>query len=240
WDSPVDNASDDLASRNWTQEGYDIADVWKTGSAPFGYGTGMQNTTINRFQDAVGGDSLTTIPSALFRHRFYVADPDALGALHLFLQRDDAATIYLNGQRVLLDNLSPHSNLPTAAALTPATVETRSQWRHSTISTARLHAGWNTLAVSVHQHPATEDMLHFDLQLVAQKTSHMPALDLQMQSGGSLGLNWSSAYPGVIVETSTDLINWSPVTLPPSIAGTRMSLQLPVTGSNAFYRLKQQ
>lgn len=238
WDSPVDNANDGLATRNWTHEAYETAGVWATGSAPLGYGTGLQSTTINRFQDS-GGSSLTTIPSALFRHSFHVADPAALGTLHLFLQRDDAATVYLNGHRVLLDNLSQHDNLPAARALAPATVETRSQWRHTAISPARLRAGINTLAVSIHQHPSTEDTLHFDLQLVAQKAAHVPKLDLQLEGGG-IGLNWSSAYPGVTVETSADLIHWSPLVITPAMNGTRMTLQLPKSGPNAFYRLKQE
>jgi len=239
WDYPVDHAADALSSRNWTTEAYETASVWKTGSAPLGYGTGLQATTINRFQDSPGTDSLTIIPSALFRHTFHVPDAAALGALHLFLQRDDGATVYLNGHRVLLDNLAPQNNLPTARALAPADVETRSQWRHSVINPARLRSGTNTIAVSIHQHPTTEDTLHFDLQLIAQKASVMPKVDLQIQPGGFLNLEWSSAYPGAILETSTNLIDWTPVTNLPSLTGPRMSLQLPKIGPNAFYRLVQ-
>lgn len=239
WDYPVDHAADALATRNWTQEAYETASVWKTGSAPLGYGTGIEATTINRFQDSPGADSMTTIPSALFRHTFHVPDAAALGALHLFLQRDDAATVYLNGHRVLLDNLAPQNNLPTARALAPADVETRSQWRHSVINPARLRSGTNTLAISIHQHPSTEDTLHFDLQLIAQKASVMPKVDLQIEPGGFLNLEWSSAYPGATLETSTNLIDWTPVTNLPSLTGPRMSLQLPKIGPNAFYRLVQ-
>ncbi len=234
WDYPVDHANDNLAGRDWTLHGYDMGGVWKNGSAPLGYGTGLERTVINRFQDA-GAESLTTIPSALFRHTFHVDDPSAFTTLHLFLQRDDAAAVYLNGQRILLDNLAPHNNLPAARALAPATVEGRSRWRHSSVSAARLRAGLNTIAVSIHQHPATEDTLHFDLQLTGQLAAE-PELSLRM-NGASPELDWSSAYPGWTVERSEDLRRWEAVTTVPVVDGPRLRLTQPSGMERGFFRL---
>lgn len=238
WDYPVDDAADALASRDWTKDAYETGSVWKTGSAPLGYGTGLQVTTLNRFQDSAGGDTLTTIPSALFRRTFHVSDPAAIRVLHLLLQRDDGATVYLNGERVLLDNLAQHDNLPTARALGPATVETRSQWRRTSISTSRLRAGINTLAISIHQHPSTEDTLHFDLQLIAQLNSHVPKPQLRVEAG-AINLDWSSAYLGWQLQKSSDLVNWSNVGTPLTLDGATLRYQEAIQGTNCFYRLVQ-
>lgn len=238
WDYPVGHANDDLASRRWTLSGFDMGGIWKSGTAPLGYGTGEEATVINRFQDP-GGDTLTTIPSALFRRGFDVPDPTAITTLHLYLRRDDGAAVYLNGERILLDNLAPHDNLPTASALSPATVETRSQWHHSTVSARRLRAGRNYIAVSVHQHAMTESILAFDLQLIGQMTAE-PELSLKMEGGPGGGppeITWSAAHIGWSVEHSTDLRNWVPYTVPPMVDGPKLRLWLTNPGERGFFRL---
>lgn|GEM_PF-2277239 len=208
---------------------------WSRGLAPLGYGRGSESTVVNRFNGAF------TNPSVLFRKYFDVADPAAYTTLHLFTQRDDGAVVYLNGTRVIRDNVSNASSpedpnpLPINLASSPVSGRGHSTWQHYAIDPRRLLPGRNFIAVSVHQHPTTESALTFDLQLSGELKDN-PPITLQ-NLGEDMRVSWSAAYTGWQLRFSYDLKTWFPGTNIPQINGPSIQTSEPIIGNSGFYKL---
>lgn len=212
------------------------ADDWKVGLGRLGYGVGGEMTAVNDLNAA--GNSRN--PSVLFRKVFDVADPKAYASLHLIVQRDDGLAVYLNGDRVLSDNVAV-TCLPGDFALEEIPSADRLLWHHYTIDRTKLLAGRNLLAVEVHQASAADVDLAFDLQLTGVLTDAPPTLFLR-PVGGQMELSWSAAYENWALRESSALTTWAtpPATSPRLIDGGWIYVYRPMTSGKQFFRLEKQ
>ncbi|HAV62031.1 MAG TPA: hypothetical protein DCY13_06665, partial [Verrucomicrobiales bacterium] len=205
---------------------------WPIGLARLGFGVGGESTVID------GGPTDNRHPSVLFRRSFSVADPTLYSALHLMLQRDDGVQVFLNGTRVLSDNVASgaslgdlaHGETPPAGHFT---------WRHFVIDPGKLLAGVNLLAVQVHQASVTGTDLTFDLQLSGQ-VGGTPTLYLQQVPAG-MEVAWPAAYDGWQLETSTGLLpgGWQTVNQPRLLDGAWLYHREATQPGDRFFRLRK-
>ncbi|MGI9589818.1 MAG: purple acid phosphatase family protein, partial [Myxococcota bacterium] len=194
----LDDGSD--PGPTWTDPGFTDG-TWSTGASPLGYGNGDEATVVA--SGPAGDHHITTY----FRHHFNVANPASVGALTLYLRRDDGAAAYLNGVEVL------HTNLPdVAGSETPATSTTHgSAERHyvgAPVDPDLLVVGDNVLAVEVHLDGATSPDLSFDLELDTGPDPGHPALQrtpyLQVGTPSSMVVRWQTDVP------SSGRLRWGP------------------------------
>lgn len=142
--------------------------LWRSGVGELGYAQPGTQTTI-RFgpnENNALNDANNKIPTYLFRKTINLpagSDPSKFQDLILDLKRDDGAAVYLNGQRVVLDNLAdgaPFSGLAPIAA-----TDDGQDIQRFHLNPALLQVGDNILAVEVHQNSATSSDLTFDARL---------------------------------------------------------------------------
>jgi hypothetical protein len=184
----------------WLEPGF--ADgTWSTGASPLGYGNGDEATVVA--SGSAGDHHITTY----FRHHFNVTDPGTVGALTLYLRRDDGAAAYLNGSEILRTNLSDAAGSETTASSTTS----GSAERHfvaSAVNPDLLVAGDNVLAVEAHLDSATSPDLSFDLELVTSGDPGPPALErtpyLQVGTASSMVVRWRTDVP------SDGRLRWGP------------------------------
>ena len=213
--------------------GSHVTDDWNVGFARLGYGVGGESTLVN--DDNASGAARNA--SVLFRRVFDVADPGVYRALHLLLQRDDGAAVYLNGNRVLLDNLDSLAGLGNwSLSETPSA--DRLKWRHYLIDRTKLVAGRNLLAVEVHQSSGSDTDLAFDLQLTGELSSDSPKLFIQ-KTGDTYELSWSAAYNNWSLRASGLLQggNWAAVPESQVVDAGWIYVQTPGTPNDRFFRL---
>jgi hypothetical protein len=144
----------------WKEPAFHDSD-WAAGPAPLGFGDSYVVTTVQ--SGPTNGRYITTY----FRRVFTVADPAAISALRINLQRDDGAIIYVNGVEIARDNL------PAGAVdwqtITPVIVSGADETTYFPItpSATPLVAGVNIIAVELHQRDNTSSDLGFDMDLIA-------------------------------------------------------------------------
>lgn len=139
---------------NWMKPDF-ADDAWSKGAAQLGYGDRDEATAISN--DSAG------YPTYYFRQRFEVIDPAKLKPLVVRLLRDDGAIVYLNGEEIIRDNM-PEGSISHdtfASSTTPA----ENGFHVYDLSTEKLQAGENVIAVEVHQADAESSDVSFDLEL---------------------------------------------------------------------------
>ena len=65
----------------------------------------------------------------------------------------------------------------------------------------------------------------------------LPVLSLA-RSGTSLLISWPAEASGFALETSTDLLSWSPLTRPVFLVGDIYETRVPISAAKSFYRLR--
>ena len=228
WDGDVSNSGD--GPNAWAAANYSDL-TWKRGFARLGFGIGGEDTVVNA-QQSTGFAS----PSVLFRKTFDIADPTAYRALHLYLQRDDGAVVFLNGVRVLEDGVNSGIEKDDYT-FNHVTGANQTRWYHYLLDPARLIPGRNLIAVSVHQFVNIQTDLNFDLQLLGD-LKDQPKLFLR-PVGGNMELSWSGGYQGWNLLTSTDLATWAPVNAPQLLDAGWFYVTHPAPGPRRFYRLEK-
>ena len=216
----------------WTKTNF-VDSSWKQGLARYGYGVAGAATGLNA---GTSGDPSVANPSALFRKWFDIADPGAYGVLHVFLQVDDGAAVFLNGNRVFEHNLAQGARADSPA-LSEIPAPDQDQWRHFVIDSKRLIPGRNLIAVSVHQYSpfVARSDLQFDLQLTGDLKAE-PQLFLR-PVGENMELGWSGAFNGWKLMTSTDLERWTPVDADPVLQDGWLYVVRPAI-TREFFRLQ--
>ena len=208
----------DPADTTWFG-GIDYDDsTWAFGAAQLGYGDGDEQTTID------GGLPGERQATSYFRLAFDVADPASLGSLSLWLLRDDAAAVYVNGIEVHRDgNLAPN-----AAFDDYATREGAENGQSTlTIDTGLLVAGTNVVAVEVHQAGPGSSDVSFDLEL-----KELPAV-----VGGDVSptaVQYMDPIPlGAITTINARILNgqaWSPM----NVGNFLINVEFPTAGNVAI------
>jgi hypothetical protein len=228
--------------------------VWRYRDAPSAAPAGWQNLGFNDSTWPSGpaqlgfsyadpeGDEKTPIAdndqiTSYFRHSFEVADPAAYTNLSLWLLRDDAGVVYLNGTEIFR---SP--NLPVPPALisysTLATGSTVDNFTETAITNRNaLRSAANVVAVEIHQQSATSSDVSFDFELVGFGAP--PTVPQSMYTGtfeGQFTLAWGGA--GFVLEQTTELLNtntiWTPVGL-----SSPAAISLDPGSHQRFFRLRK-
>ncbi|MCR4994116.1 MAG: lamin tail domain-containing protein [Bacteroidales bacterium] len=170
----------------WRQADFDDT-AWASGVAPLGY-------VCKNIQTTLPSGSRSSKPyTTYFRRHFNVSDPTAIRRLKIQLCREDAAAVYINGQRVINSNLPLEGVNYKTKTLTYMDDYAGYNYLAYDIPTESLVAGDNIIAVEVHQTSSTSTDLAFDLQLQAETLeADAPLLGsdptLQLQLTGDTGI----------------------------------------------------
>jgi hypothetical protein len=229
WDGDLNGIGYDT-TYPWAQSNFSDGH-WKRGLARLGYGLGGESTVINRWTS----DGSSTNTAALFRKTFDIADPAVYGALHLWLLRDDGAAVFVNGVRVINDNVGAMTS-PGYLAHKAVSGAASYEWHHYVLDPKLLIPGRNLLAVSVHQHVSTMSALAFDLQLSGE-LGGTPQLFIR-RDGPRVELSWPGAYTGWQLQGSANLVDWEPVDYAPMLEQGWFYVLQPLE-ARRFFRLQR-
>lgn len=136
---------------------------WASGPAELGYGDGDEATTVS-FGDNSNNKHITTY----FRHTFTVTEAADFDKLVIGYVRDDGCAIYLNGTRVVLDNLDPEAPAEAPALLNPGRTA-EGIWNEVEVPANLLTEGNNVLAVEVHQDDPGSSDISMNAYLVGKR-----------------------------------------------------------------------
>jgi hypothetical protein len=129
---------------------------WNSGPAQLGFGDGDEATMLT-----------PGITTAYFRGRFDYNIP-GVTSLTLRLLRDDGAVVYINGVEVYRNNMpSGPISYSTLATASVGGAQESTEFVTAQIDPSVLAAGWNVVAVEVHQVTVSSGDLSFDLELIA-------------------------------------------------------------------------
>jgi hypothetical protein len=165
--APQDN---DISAADWRHPSFDDA-AWATGTGEFGYGDGGEDTVIE--DDATPGSptagSTTRYITTYFRRKFtYSSSTALLSRLKARVVRDDGVAIYLNGNRIVSDNLPSSWNHLTVANTSIGGSDESTPIEVLNIPAAYLVQGENILAAEIHQAAADSSDVSFDCELTAE------------------------------------------------------------------------
>ncbi|MBN1225983.1 MAG: hypothetical protein JXA79_03240 [Deltaproteobacteria bacterium] len=156
----------------WTES---LQTGWDTGAAPLGFG----DVSLNTFVD-FGADKNDKYITTYFQHQFTVAEPDGYTDLLVKVWRDDGITVYLNGEKIVHNNLpSGYADYQTQATL--AIIDSR--YIEITIPSSHLQSD-NLLSVEVHLASKTDPDLFFDLELSAFLKEEETTQVIPLSTGG--------------------------------------------------------
>ncbi len=144
----------------WRELEFDDSD-WRSGAAMFGYGDGVEETTIS-----YGPEYGNKYIASYFRHTFQVEDPAKYSSLRLQLMRDDGAVVYLNGVEILRSNMPATEIGYRTLALNSIGNEDEANVIERSINPELLKKGDNLLAIEIHQATTASSDVHFDAALL--------------------------------------------------------------------------
>jgi len=181
---------------NWFDLGYDEGDYgWGYNIAQFGYGDGDENVTVS-----YGPDDENKYVTTYFRGYVFIADPGQYSSFVVDLLRDDGAVVYVNGQEAFRNNMPGGFIDYETYASTRLSYPEEAAILSTALNPALFLAGYNLIAVEVHQYePASPDM-SFDLQLtgnlgggVAPTVTRGPYL--QLGTSSNTVVRWRTGVP---------------------------------------------
>lgn len=152
-----------ITSADWRNAAFNEAG-WKTGVAEFGYGETDQATTVedNAALGYVAADTDRYI-TTYFRRRFsYNGSPELVSSLKVRVVLDDGIVVWLNGQRIVKDNMPETWDHLTRAS---NALEGSPPIEITNIPPDALREGENILAVEIHQQSASSSDVSFDMEL---------------------------------------------------------------------------
>jgi hypothetical protein len=138
----------------WVTPAFDDS-KWLSGAAQLGYGDNDEATVVNQ-----GSPRYIT---TYFRHTFTNFAPFTY--LTLRLQRDDGGVVYLNGQEIFRSNMPQGPIDYQTPALVAIGGSDENALYSTAVSTNRLVAGPNVLAVEIHQQSSGSTDISFALEL---------------------------------------------------------------------------
>jgi parallel beta-helix repeat protein len=154
-------ARDHAADAGWQLAGFDDSS-WITGKARLGYGGDGETTEI-----PYGTDPANKWPTAYFRLKFNLPDPQSYDKYLIRLARDDGAVVYVNGHAAVRSNM-PEGDISYdtwSAEITSNAAET--DFYEYEVDPSFFQTGVNCIAAEVHQCNAGSSDLGFDLALAA-------------------------------------------------------------------------
>ena len=157
----LDNGTDQDTA--WRQPGFQMDVNWESGEPELGYGETDQKTPVGYIDTDPGTAGDQRNATTYFRHTFSVDDPSKYTRLRLSVKRDDGVAVYLNGQRVALDNLAADAAYNVYADLNCA--DDGNTWFEFWVDPALLVQGDNVLAAEIHQYDPGSGDITFNLKL---------------------------------------------------------------------------
>lgn len=143
----------------WNLAGFNDSD-WDYGPGVLGYGDPV-STTVG-FGPNASNKHITT----WFRKIINLANLSLLqDTIDLNIRRDDAAIVYINGAEVVRTNLSAGPIADTTWASTIVDGANETTYFNFKVPKTAFLAGYNTIAVRVHQRDGTSSDMTFDLEL---------------------------------------------------------------------------
>ncbi|MBP3318724.1 MAG: metallophosphoesterase, partial [Ruminiclostridium sp.] len=172
-DDGTDPAGDPTAEgydrTSWTTAAFDDSN-WETGKGPFGACKGTKINSNNYNEEATtlleGCTSSNDHPAYFFRTKIYVAEEDLDNGLTGTITYDDSAIVYINGENVFEGNLGQVKGNSDFSGANQGVASIND----FTVSSKNLQAGWNTVAVEVHNSNASSWDIWFDMRLSAPRT----------------------------------------------------------------------
>lgn len=157
-------------------------ETWSSGHAQLGYGDGDEVTVID-----FGLDPDNKPITAYFRHSFLHNNSEDMASLHLGVERDDGAVVYLNGNEVFRNNLPIGLMTPSIRALDSIGGTKEITFIEASLSPDLLQTGTNLIAVEIHQQDSDSSDLSFDLYVTGtSRTNLSPGIAISNPSPGSL------------------------------------------------------
>lgn len=221
----------------WRSRTFNDSD-WASGPAQLGYGDDDEATTVNG-EHGDGSRIITTY----FRRSFQLTNVAAYTNLTLRVLRDDGVVVYLNGNEVLRDNLPEDSFDYTTTATEFVDGDGESTlFISSDVSASRLVEGSNVIAAEIHQYSSSSQDISFDLELIGHRTPiESPRLvRAEIIPGPGFHLSFDSALGGsYVIEASTNLQAWMPIStnIPP--AGTVDFVTPATSPAQRFFRVRR-
>lgn len=201
-----------LDGQQWRASDYNTA-AWRTGSAPFGYGSivGVSGRTDFKTTISYGNNANSKRPTYYFRNQFDLdADPATNEVFTLNYYVDDGCIIYVNGTEVTRYLMPQGDILYNQYATTyvgstcyAGTVD---------IDPALLHAGQNTIAVEVHNNSATSSDIYWTASMtkgvmgVSDYKPTMSLADLSTNSHYDITAYYEAVPDSEIVSDGRSLI----------------------------------
>lgn len=167
-------------SSNWTLTLFDD-NSWKSGTAPLGYGGLGHKTTIN-----FGSNSSSKYPTAYFRKKVTINDPDSKDSFEITIYVDDGAAVYVNGKEI------GRHNLPSGGLYHTTLAQYFNNGEYATFSVPKeiLVEGVNQIAVEVHQYNLSSSDLILDLEMTYKEKSSQPRILEDRVYSGILSANF--------------------------------------------------
>ncbi|MCU7549638.1 metallophosphoesterase family protein [Chitinophagaceae bacterium LB-8] len=194
----LDNGSNQGTA--WRSSSFNDAS-WLTARSRFGYGDPV--ATCIKPGVSCGSNYCSPNPSTCtkyityyFRKSFTIANKSLFSSFTIKMFRDDGVAVYINGVRIVSNNLvagAAYNTFATAAAADDGQIEQT----FANIPTTNFVNGTNVLAVEVHQNSTTSSDLTFDLQLagiIPSSVSLTRGPYLQMGSQTALTFRWRTNY----------------------------------------------
>ena len=147
------------APQDWNSATFSAVS-WSQGQAPLGFGDGDETTEV---ANRVDGNGLFT---AYFRNQFTIAEGTTIDDATIALAADDGAVVWVNGQRVVNDNMTTGPVAYDTVSVSGRWGSSERQIRSFTLPASAFQNGTNTVAVEVHQREQWSSDLRFDAQLI--------------------------------------------------------------------------
>lgn len=194
----------------WYDFGYEEGGYgWGYGFGQFGYGDGDEETVLG-----YGPDDENKHVAAYFRTYLYIADPSRYSSFVLSLIRDDGVVVYLNGQEVLRNNMPGGAIYYESYAVNRLSFPDEADVINTTLDPSLFFAGYNLVAVEVHQHEPASPDLSFDMEVSGQPEGEGEAVTvtrgpyLQVGTSSNLVVRWRTSVPSTTrVWYGTNLAN---------------------------------
>ncbi|WP_347372886.1 alkaline phosphatase PhoX [Aequorivita sp. Q41] len=179
----------------WKEIAFDDS-TWSSGNGIFGYGDGVETTTLN-----FGPDPDHKYPTYYFRNTFEIVDASAFIDLIFDVRRDDGVVVYVNGTEAFRMNMPTGAiTYNTRASSTVGGSDESTYFREATANL--LVDGTNVIAVELHQASASSSDLGFDMAV--SSTVVLPPLEPTPYPVAK-DSRWRFLDDG----TSLDAVNWT-------------------------------
>ncbi|MEI7938752.1 MAG: immunoglobulin domain-containing protein [Verrucomicrobiota bacterium] len=102
---------------------------------------------------------------------------------------------------------------------------------------------WNIITYDANGNPVTSGCAASGCQFhlcAGGTTQILPTALMISLASASVGLSWSTMASDFVLEQSTNMVDWNPVTWPGATSFDTISVQMPPQGSGGFFRLRHK